>query len=148
MHKNKILILTLFLIFNCEGDDNLDSSNTNLDRSNTTDSFNKALEKLKKCKDQNKPSISIENGTEKKGLAAKFSTYLNKECYVTYTDNFASSNVPYTFIQVDEKNINIAEKLKKILGKDDIKIQYKEPAVWDMTLVIGKDYKNLIYEIE
>ena len=140
IHKNKGLVLTLFLILNCQADKELESSND-------SDPFNEAIEKTKKCTSQDKPTIDIKNGTGESGLAKKISTYLNKECYEVYAGNFENSNVPHTFIQVKKGNDMIAEELKKILG-ENIEVRYKEPAIWDMTLVIGKDYEKLTYEIE
>ena len=132
----------LFLILNCQGNDDLESRNA-------SDPFNDAIEKTKKCTSQNKPTIDIKNGTGKKDLALHIGTYLRENCYDIYIDyKFREDTVSNTFIEVNKKNTDIEEELKKILGNKNIEVQYKEPAIWDMTLVIGKDYEKLTYEIE
>ena len=141
IHKNKGLVLALFLILNCQGNDDLESRNA-------SDPFNDAIEKTKKCTSQNKPTIDIKNGTGVKNLALDIGTYLRENCYDIYIDyKFRKTNVSNTFIEVNKKKSAIAEELKKKLG-GNIEVQYKEPAIWDMTLVIGKDYEKLTYEIE
>ena len=90
-----------------------------------------------------KAEIEILNGCGESGIANLYSNYLIKEGFDVIdsrnADNFEYLN---TTIVVHKKDkLNIAKNLANILKIKTVTID--ERGIWDLSLIIGRDYKNL-----
>ena len=90
-----------------------------------------------------KAEIEILNGCGESGIANLYSNYLIKEGFDVIdsrnADNFEYLN---TTIVVHKKDkLNIAKNLANILKIKTVSID--ERGIWDLSLIIGRDYKNL-----
>ena len=90
-----------------------------------------------------KAEIEILNGCGESGIANLYSNYLIKKGFDVIdsrnADNFEYLN---TTIVVHKKDkLNIAKNLANILKIKTVTID--ERGIWDLSLIIGRDYKNL-----
>ena len=90
-----------------------------------------------------KAEIEILNGCGESGIANLYSNYLIKKGFDVIdsrnADNFEYLN---TTIVVHKKDkLNIAKNLANILKIKTVSID--ERGIWDLSLIIGRDYKNL-----
>jgi len=90
-----------------------------------------------------KAEIEILNGCGELGVANLYSNFLIQRGF-DIIDSKNADNFDYlnTNILVHKKNkMDIAKGLAKILKIKDIKLS--EGGMWDLSLIIGKDYKEL-----
>tara|TARA_Y100000739_G_C20267076_1_gene310437 strand:+ start:44 stop:490 length:447 start_codon:yes stop_codon:yes gene_type:complete len=90
-----------------------------------------------------KAEIEILNGCGESGIANLYSNYLIKKGFDVIdsrnADNFEYLNT--TIIVHKKDKLNIAKKLANILKIKTVSID--ERGIWDLSLIIGRDYKNL-----
>tara|TARA_B100001540_G_scaffold270698_1_gene254041 strand:+ start:1457 stop:1903 length:447 start_codon:yes stop_codon:yes gene_type:complete len=90
-----------------------------------------------------KAEIEILNGCGESGIANLYSNYLIKEGFDVIdsrnADNFEYLNT--TIIVHKKDKLNIAKNLANILKIKTVSID--ERGIWDLSLIIGRDYKNL-----
>ncbi len=90
-----------------------------------------------------KAEIEILNGCGESGIANLYSNYLIKKGFDVIdsrnADNFEYLNT--TIIVHKKDKLNIAKNLANILKIKTVTID--ERGIWDLSLIIGRDYKNL-----
>lgn len=90
-----------------------------------------------------KAEIEILNGCGESGIANLYSNYLIKKGFDVIdsrnADNFEYLNT--TIIVHKKDKLNIAKNLANILKIKKVTID--ERGIWDLSLIIGRDYKNL-----
>ena len=90
-----------------------------------------------------KAEIEILNGCGESGIANLYSNYLIKKGFDVIdsrnADNFEYLNT--TIIVHKKDKLNIAKNLANILKIKTVSID--ERGIWDLSLIIGRDYKNL-----
>ena len=98
----------------------------------------------------NQPNLAIQldvqNGTGENGVAAKFTDYLRRNGYdVVEMGNFKSSGEEKSVVIDRAGDMSKAKRVAKILGINDKNViqQINSSMYLDVTVVIGKDFKNL-----
>mgnify|MGYP001324631915 FL=1 len=90
-----------------------------------------------------KAEIEILNGCGESGIANLYSNYLIKKGFDVIdsrnADNFEYLNTTIVIHKKDK--LNIAKNLANILKIKTVTID--ERGIWDLSLIIGRDYKNL-----
>ena len=90
-----------------------------------------------------KAEIEILNGCGESGIANLYSNYLIKKGFDVIdsrnADNFEYLNT--TIIVHKKDKLNIAKNLANILKIKTVSSD--ERGIWDLSLIIGRDYKNL-----
>ena len=145
--KNILLILIfLFLIIGCSD---------KVVEKEQKDSFNQIIDKYENCKtdyekkNNYKPIIDVKNGTNRPNLADLISKQLKKECYDSYAGNWDNNTVQYTHIIIDSLTKSKRALIKELKNTLDFEIKIDTSIKtcnrcnidYDITLVIGKDYK-------
>ena len=90
-----------------------------------------------------KAEIEILNGCGDAGIATLYSNFLMHEGFdVIESKNANNFDYVNTNIIVHQKNkMDVAQGLAKILKIE--KIEINENGIWDLSVIIGKDYKEL-----
>jgi hypothetical protein len=91
--------------------------------------------------------LEVLNGCGASGVAEKLTEYLRKRDFdVVQIGNYRSFDIPSTMIIDRTGNAANAEKVASYLGLDESSIiqQINDDYFLDVTLVIGKDYSELI----
>jgi calcineurin-like phosphoesterase len=98
----------------------------------------------------NQPNLAIQldvqNGTSENGVAAKFTDYLRRNGYdVVEMGNFKSRAEEKTVIIDRAGDMSKAKRVAKLLGVSEKNIfqQINNSLYLDVTVVIGKDFKDL-----
>lgn len=94
--------------------------------------------------------LEVLNGCGVLGVADKFTEYLRKKNFdVVQVGNYISFDIDKTLIIDRTGNVANAEKVAGFLGIDESRIiqQINNDYFLDVTLVIGKDYGQLISKI-
>lgn len=98
----------------------------------------------------NQPNLSIQldvqNGTNENGVATKFTEYLRKNGVdVVEIGNYKSTDIERTLIIDRSGDRNKAKKVAQTLGVGERNIiqQLNNSLYLDVTVVIGKDFKEL-----
>lgn len=94
--------------------------------------------------------LEVLNGCGVLGVADKFTEYLRKKNFdVVQVGNYISFDIDKTLIIDRTGNVANAEKVAGFLGIDESSIiqQINNDYFLDVTLVIGKDYGQLISKI-
>ncbi|MGB3016685.1 MAG: LytR C-terminal domain-containing protein [Ignavibacteria bacterium] len=98
----------------------------------------------------NQPNLAIQldvqNGTSENGVAAKFTDYLRRNGYdVVEMGNFKSRGEERTIVIDRSGDMSKAKRVAKLLGVSEKNIvqQINNSLYLDVTVVIGKDYKDL-----
>jgi hypothetical protein len=98
----------------------------------------------------NQPNLAIQldvqNGTSENGVAAKFTDYLRRNVYdVVEMGNFKSRAEEKTVIIDRAGDMSKAKRVAKLLGVSEKNIfqQINNSLYLDVTVVIGKDFKDL-----
>ena len=140
--------LIIILVISCKEDAIKDSNKFKQAKSD----FNKAITEFEECKTDyesktnHKVIVNVKNGSGETGLAKKISDYLNQKCYDTYYGNWENYNEYYTYIISYKKNNSMINELKNILDSEIEIITINDTTkIEDMTLIIGRDYKNLSF---
>ena len=94
---------------------------------------------------QSRADIEILNGCGQPGIANLFTHFLRAHNYdvieIKNADNF---NYEETLIIINHKNkIALANDLIKLLSIDEKNILVNENKIWDIAVIIGKNYKTL-----
>jgi len=115
---------------------------------------------IKNSKDQNKEDmitelrhsdyiraeIEVLNGCGESGVANLFTKFLRSEGYdvieIKNADNFQYTETIILFH--NEEAQDKAEILSEILNIKQSNIYFNKNSVWDLSVIIGSDYKNLI----
>ena len=115
---------------------------------------------IKNSKDQNKEDmitelrhsdyiraeIEVLNGCGESGVANLFTKFLRSEGYdvieIKNADNFQYTETIILFH--NEEAQDKAEMLSEILNIKQSNIYFNKNSVWDLSVIIGSDYKNLI----
>ena len=149
--KFSLLLLVLFIAFSCNSDEIKHSNN---DFEEAKHNFENAVEKYDSCKTEyeilnnHKVTIDVRNGSGKSGLAKKIADYLIEKCYDSYYGNWENYNENYTRIIVYNNNSYLMIKELQNILDIDIEFERKKDltkTIVDMTLIIGKDYRNLAF---
>ena len=93
-----------------------------------------------------KIEIQILNGCGVKNLAVKYDRYLRKAGHdVVDTGNAPHFNFPQTEVILRRGEIERAKQITDLLNisKTDIKIEYNDNVMCDVTVILGKDYDSL-----
>ena len=141
-HRTYILyILTLSLITVCFFNLKkiLYSPSEQIQKINKLSSNNSSV-KLKKI------DIEIFNGCNVNGLARKYEIFLRKENKKFDVVDIGDTDriYDYTIILVHKDGINNqVNALAKLLGVDTKHIKEGNENIWDVTIIIGKDYQKL-----
>ena len=144
-----LILLITILLFNCNN-----SNEQNEVKSNkfelSKNQFEEARLEYDNCKsnyekkNNHKIIIDIRNGSGIKGAAKEFSTYLRENCYDTYYGNWENWNESKTYLILHKLDENMAIELIDLLDENiNLEIVHNFKKLEDITLVIGKDYKNL-----
>ncbi len=155
MKKNKKLYVKILLVIVISVSCNKNSSE--LSDITIKNKFQKAKIEFEKAKDiydnckteyeyllGNKIVLDIKNGSGIKGVAKQFSDYLKDKCYDTFYSNWNNFNEYKTYIILHRLDNRMAIELKQKLDAGiPIEIIHDEKKNEDMTIIIGKDYKNL-----
>ena len=91
--------------------------------------------------------IDIQNGSGVQGLGNKFMEFLRSNGFdVVEMGNFSSSDVKNTFVMDRAGNMRNAKRVAQTLGISDRYViqQLNKNYFLDATVVIGKDYNDLI----
>ena len=145
----KLLLLVIFMLFNCNDSKDKDEVVKNkfevsknkfeivrLEYDNCKTDYEK--------KNNHKIVIDIKNGSGIKGVAKEFSDYLQEKCYDTYYGNWDNWNESKTYLILYKLDDNMATELVDLLDNNiNLEIAHDLKKLEDITLVIGKDYKNL-----
>jgi len=94
--------------------------------------------------------LEVLNGCGVSGIAEKFTEYLRKKNFdVVQVGNYISFDIDNTMIIDRTGNVANAEKVAGYLGVDNSSIiqQINNDYFLDVTLVIGKDYGQLIAQL-
>lgn len=86
------------------------------------------------------------NGCGAAGVAEKFTDYLRKEKFdVVQIGNYISFDIDKSLVIDRTGNMANAEKVAAALGidKKNVIMQKNDDSFLDVSVVIGKDYKNL-----
>ena len=94
---------------------------------------------------QSKGDIEILNGCGQPGIANLFTHFLRANNYdiieIKNADNF---NYEETLVIINHKNkIVLANDLIKLLSIDEKNILVNDNKIWDISVIIGKNYKAL-----
>ena len=140
---SKILIFTsficfivLFVIFKNWDIDNANLNNPRIDLMNqvqTYDALNKIIQ------------IEVLNGCGEKGVADLYANYLRNNNY-DVIDYKNAENFDYNASKIIVHNNNLAvENVAELFQIDSKNVDYlfNENIFYDMTLIVGKDYKQL-----
>lgn len=90
--------------------------------------------------------LDVQNGSGENGVATKITEYLRKNNLdVVEIGNYKSQNVERTLILDRSGDMNKAKKVAMILGVNERNIipQSNNSLYLDVTIVIGKDFKEL-----
>ena len=147
---NSILILLIpFLLFNCNDSNQQNDVKRNKFEISKT-KFETARLKYDNCKsnyerkNNHKIIIDIKNGSGIKGAAEEFSNYLRKNCYDTYYGNWNNFNESKTYLILHKLDESMAIELIDLLDENiNLEFIHDLKKLEDITLIIGKDYKNL-----
>ena len=95
---------------------------------------------------QSKGDIEILNGCGQPGIANLFTHFLRAHNYdiieIKNADNF---NYEETLVIINHKNkIALANDLIKLLSIDEKNILVNDNKIWDISVIIGKNYKTLV----
>ena len=89
--------------------------------------------------------IEVLNGCGESGIANLFTKFLRSEGYdvidIRNADNFKYKNSVILFHKVDTEDK--AKELSKVLNISKDNIKFSNSSIWDISLIIGKDYKEL-----
>jgi len=89
--------------------------------------------------------IEVLNGCGESGVANLFTKFLRSEGYdvieIKNADNFQYTETIILFH--NQKAQKKAEMLSEILNVNQSNIQFNKNSVWDLSVIIGSDYKNL-----
>jgi len=143
-----LIFLISLLLFNCN-----DSNEQDIIKINrfelSKNQFEIARLKYDNCKTSyekktdHKIIIDIKNGSGVKGVAKKFSDYLREQCYDTYYGNWNNFNESKTYLILHKLDENMIIELIDLLNDNiNFEIIHDLKKLEDITLVIGKDYKN------
>lgn len=97
-------------------------------------------------KHKNNMQVEVLNGCGVSGAADRFTDYLRKKNFdVVNTGNYRSFNIDNSIIIDRTGNIVNAEYLAEVIGVDKKQViqQKNKNYFLDITLIIGKDYKQL-----
>ena len=88
--------------------------------------------------------VEVLNGCGESGVANLYTNFLRKNDFdvieIKNADNFNFTN---TLLLVSNANNKIAKKLAELLTIKEENIRIDKNIVWDFSIIIGKDYKNL-----
>ena len=89
--------------------------------------------------------VEVLNGCGESGVANLYTNFLRKNDFdvieIKNADNFNFTN---TLLLVSNANNNkVANKLAELLTIKEENIRIDKNIVWDFSIIIGKDYKNL-----
>ena len=89
--------------------------------------------------------VEVLNGCGESGVANLYTNFLRKNDFdvieIKNADNFNFTN---TLLLVSNSNNNkVANKLAELLTIKEENIRIDKNIVWDFSIIIGKDYKNL-----
>ena len=90
--------------------------------------------------------LDVQNGTSENGVAAKFTDYLRRNGYdVVEMGNFKSRSEERTIVIDRSGDMSRAKRVAKLLGVSEKNIvqQINNSLYLDVTVVIGKDFKDL-----
>ena len=143
-----LILLISLLLFNCN--DSKEQDIIKINKFETSkNQFAAARLEYDNCKTNyekktgHKIIIDIKNGSGVKGLAKKFSDYLREKCYDTYYGNWNNYNESKTYLILHKLDENMIIELIKLFGDNiNFEIIHDLKKLEDITLVIGKDYKN------
>ena len=114
------------------------------------ESFEKAKKRFNECKNNYEKStnhkivIDIRYGSGISGAAEEVSDYLRELCYDTYYGNWDNNTEYYTrIIQYNQDKDMASQIIKDLDKKIKIKNELNLNQGIDLTLVIGKNYRNL-----
>ena len=89
--------------------------------------------------------IEILNGCGEAGAANLFTRFLRSEGYdvidIRNADNFKYKNTLVLFHKIDVEDK--AKELSEVLDISESNIKFNNNNIWDLSLIIGKDYKEL-----
>ena len=89
--------------------------------------------------------IEILNGCGEAGAANLFTRFLRSEGYdvidIRNADNFKYKNTIVLFHKMDAEDK--AKELSEVLDISESTIKFNNSSIWDLSLIIGKDYKEL-----
>ncbi len=108
--------------------------------------FGENLEIDNLVKHKKKMQIEVLNGCGVDGVADRFTDYLRKKNFdVVYTGNYRSFNIDNSIVIDRTGDIINAEYLAEVIGIDNKQViqQKNKNYFLDVTLIIGKDYKQL-----
>ena len=92
-----------------------------------------------------KAELEVLNGCGESGIANLYTNYLRKNNFdvieVKNADNF-NYNVTTILIHKSDK-LEIAKELANILSIDIVNIKIDKNNIWDLSIIIGSDYKEL-----
>ena len=90
-------------------------------------------------------SIQVLNGCGKKGVAAEIGDFLRARGFdVKETANAEDWNYPYTIIASRTADMTIAQKVAKALDSDKLIRLEKNDCLFDATVFVGKDYRDIL----
>tara|TARA_B110000438_G_C15692959_1_gene597601 strand:+ start:187 stop:636 length:450 start_codon:yes stop_codon:yes gene_type:complete len=94
---------------------------------------------------KNKPETEILNGCGQTGVANLFTHFLRAHNYdVIEIKNADHFNYEKTSIKINnESNLMRAKELVNLLAVDEVNILIDKKLIWDLSVIIGNDYKNL-----
>ena len=88
--------------------------------------------------------VEVLNGCGESGVANLYTNFLRKNNFdvieIKNADNFNFTN---TLLLVSNTNNKAAKKLAELLTIKEENIKIDKNIVWDFSIIIGKDYKNL-----
>lgn len=108
--------------------------------------FGENLEIDNLVKHKKNMQIEVVNGCGVDGVADRFTDYLRKKNFdVVYTGNYRSFNIDNSIVIDRTGDIINAEYLAEVIGIDNKQViqQKNNNYLLDVSLIIGKDYKQL-----
>ena len=92
-----------------------------------------------------KPETEILNGCGQAGVANLFTHFLRSHNYdVIEIKNADHFNYEKTYIKINnESNLMRAKELVNLLAVDEANILIDKKLIWELSIIIGKDYKEL-----
>jgi hypothetical protein len=87
--------------------------------------------------------IQVLNGCGMAGVADKMADLLRKSRFdVLKIDNAQSFNYPFTMVVSRSKDMGIAEQVARALRTDHLVLVRTEDQTYDVTVIIGPDFKG------